>query len=64
MFTVNRCIENVFFVLCERAFFLLDNNNHLGDIDKLELFQKVSEIRDGLEQIQTLYNEFENNFGI
>lgn len=64
MFIVDRSLENVFSVLCERAFFLLDNNNHLSDVDKLELFMKVGEIRDSLESIQTLYREFENKFGI
>lgn len=64
MFIVDRSIENVFFVLHERAFFLLDNNIHLSDIDKLEMFQKVGEIRDSLESLQMLYQEFENKFGI
>lgn len=64
MFIVDRSIENVFSVLCERAFFILDHNYYLSDVDKLELFRKVGEIRESLESLQTLYHEFENKFGI
>ena len=64
MNVVNKYLDSACSFLYERSLFLLDNNPHLGDDDKLEMFEKVSSIRGMINDIEMQVNSFESKYGI